>query len=669
MRTTTSDPVGLGLALVDPGPEWGAEEQAAFRAAVVRSWRLDEQVTVEPGTTRTVLVLAGDPYGAAARRYAAATGAGVREVDDVVAAMPGTGTVIVAAEPERLSFDLVEAIAERALDLGIRVGYLTAPDLDTFDLVLGKAARTLGGGSGRAGRGWVDELRHDNGREVDGATETRLPSPAVLAGSYRTLYVSGHGDGLHVRLHDATICGLVGAVETYRGRPVRGGCRRGLRPVCKKGTAVVVPAGDLRADLVVVLSCKSFVTRSKVYPSSESVLLSAASGLPGAFVGTTREVRFDDDVVDAAAALVDSGLPIGDVVTALNDQQARRGAMPCVALLGDPDATFAPAGSPVPVVAWPAPPVAVRPPDGATYLLHGRARTYLLGGAVATPPVDATDDLVHATAVLTDARQRITDGEALERVASSYARALGADDGEFRALVDRVASARHAVADEVWGGLGTCVPDTRHRTTWHRQLDTGRVSARVRAWHDATADLVAGWFIHEQVRGQYVADHFFPSLTTSRTPGRAYVVAERCPSCDGRLTATDHTGDELGLSRRTAVMCASCGPTATYGRLRADLRVRGGAAPGDVAWFDVAVEHPEISHGSTVAVVLQVKPRSTVNPPMTLRQDLAPQTRHTTFELRLPDDAACDMWSARCGVTSDGEVAFARRMFAPIAVD
>jgi hypothetical protein len=407
------------------------------------------------------------------------------------------------------------------------------------------------------------------------------------------------------------------------------------------------------------------------------MVLSAAEGYAGAVVGVTRQVVFEPFVLDAIDAWLQAGRPVGEVVALLNEQQLRRGCVPCYAVLGDPDAAFAVASAPARLrhagtTSWPGSrPAAVRPPPAATYLAHERERTHVFAtGEVTEPPRDATLDLGVAVEALTDVRSRLADGEALERVAAVMARHYGAYDEELVALLGRVRTAREAVADLVTVSLGMFVGDTSYVTTWHPRLDVRAVRALVRSWSDAVAELAAEWFIHEEVRGHYVADHFIPSLFAMRTPGTAYVLPRACPACGGRLVGTDFDGTLLGLSGRTQEMCAACGPTAIHGpALGADLTVTGDARPGGRMEFAVAVRHPRIAHGSDVVAVLQVKPRSTVNPPVTERRVLPPGATGVTFDLALPANAACDLWSARAAVVSDGAVAFARRTFTPLAVE
>jgi hypothetical protein len=309
----------------------------------------------------------------------------------------------------------------------------------------------------------------------------------------------------------------------------------------------------------------------------------------------------------------------------------------------------------------------VAPPPGAAYLLHERRRTHVFG-AVSEPPRDASRELAEASRARAAVRRRLADGEAQERIAGVFARHFGVED-DVRPLLDRAATARGAVADAVALAAGVFVPDTLLTATWHPALDPRAVSRLVGPWNDAVADLVAEWFIAEEFRGRYVADHFIPSMYALRVPGPSYVLDEPCPDCGGRLVANDFDGALLGLGPRTLVMCAACGPTGVSGELEADLRVTGDARPGGVVTLTLDVDHPDVRHGSDVVAVLQVKPRSKVNPPVTLRRTMPAGAARVTFEVALPADAACDVWSARAAVVSDAEVAFARRTFSPLAVE
>lgn len=667
-----STPSGHGLEPAPSVAAWWGFEPAGEPSAV----RLD-------GTRRTVIGVTGGPFVAAAQAYADVTGATLRLVSDPVeltdpAALPVEGSCVVVTESARLTFDLVEDIAQCVADQpGTRIGYLAAPDEETLDLVVRKSLATLDQQRApRGGRGYVDEFRFENGRISGTAAERRLGSLDVLRGDYRTLLVGGHGDGLHIRLGDATICGLVGDAERSGGRLVRGGCRR-TGSACKKSRASAVPvvlASDLRAELLALLSCKSFVTSEQIYPSNLSLLLAAGAGFAGSVVGVTRQLVFDRPSVLVLDALLQSGRRVGDVVSMLNEQQLRRGATACFALLGDPDARFAVPGGAAPALAYAGTavwslgaPDAVRASRPDIYLLHERRRTHVFAKGLDEPPRDASAEIDTARTAMTDIRRRLADGAALERVATSYATRYNLLV-EAGALLGQVAAEREKVEAETWTALSAIV-DTAYRKTLHPSLDIDHVRTAVRAWSDAMAELVASWFVHEEVGNHYLADHFATSMTAFRVLGPAYVAAQPCPGCGARLVAHDYDGSIMGLSPRTALTCAACGPVSTHGALRVALSLDGEVRPGGTVRFRVSLKHPPVVHGGPVAVALHVKARSRANPPATVRATWPPGAEQGTIELALPHDAVSDLWSATCGVTCDGEVSYARRLFAVVDVE
>ena len=87
-----------------------------------------------------------------------------------------------------------------------------------------------------------------------------------------------HGDGSHLDLGEAILCGLTGDAEIVGDGPIEGGCTRSF---CKKQTGhsgYLLHTDDINTELLVILSCNSMSLASELYPSSLSLALSHASG-------------------------------------------------------------------------------------------------------------------------------------------------------------------------------------------------------------------------------------------------------------------------------------------------------------------------------------------------------------------------------------------------------
>jgi hypothetical protein len=150
-----------------------------------------------------------------------------------------------------------------------------------------------------------------------------------------------HGDGSHLDLGEAILCGLTGNAETLGDGPIEGGCTRSF---CKKQSGhsgFILHTDDINTELLVILSCNSMSLASELYPSSLSLALSHASKRAVPVIGTISQLPFDSKTaVDIVQSIRRAG-NIGTVVAALNARW-KRGGIPCAyALLGDPLASFA----------------------------------------------------------------------------------------------------------------------------------------------------------------------------------------------------------------------------------------------------------------------------------------------------------------------------------------
>ena len=302
----------------------------------------------DPAAPRHPVVAVGPDWLAPARLY---TDRLVRpllvadRVADVPAAVAGAGfrSVTIAAPAEQLGWHALET-----LDRGLALpwGVLTAQDPAgmTFlvrKLLLGAAGHV------RTGVGMVDGL----GRAVD-LPDTGTgggPGPASMAAALRgsdlgCLTVFAHGEGGHVNLGGAVLCGLVGEVERDLDGTVLDGCREVAgRRVCKRApdpeTPVLSPA-DLRAAYLWLLSCTSAssVSPPHPYPSRNSAVLSALDGFAAGVLALRDSTAIAKEEAYLAGELFRQRYPLGEIRGVLNEIQDRRSGFRPYVLFGDPAA-------------------------------------------------------------------------------------------------------------------------------------------------------------------------------------------------------------------------------------------------------------------------------------------------------------------------------------------
>jgi hypothetical protein len=150
-----------------------------------------------------------------------------------------------------------------------------------------------------------------------------------------------HGDGSHLDLGEAILCGLTDDGETVGGSPLGGGC---TRSTCKKQAGhagYLLHADDLNANLLVILSCNSMALASELYPSSLSLALSAVNAKATPVIGTVSQLPFSGETAVNIVRGIRTAVNVGTSVAALNARWKDAG-IPCAyVLLGDPLASFA----------------------------------------------------------------------------------------------------------------------------------------------------------------------------------------------------------------------------------------------------------------------------------------------------------------------------------------
>jgi hypothetical protein len=176
---------------------------------------------------------------------------------------------------------------------------------------------------------------HDRGWGPLGDVREALTRPTGVCA------LIAHGDGSHLDLGEAILCGLTDDGETVGGSPIDGGCTRSS---CKKQAGhagYLLHAEDLNANLLVILSCNSMSLASELYPSSLSLALSAADAKATPVIGTVSQLPFSSETGVDIVRDIRTAVNVGTSVAALNARWKDAG-IPCAyVLLGDPLASFA----------------------------------------------------------------------------------------------------------------------------------------------------------------------------------------------------------------------------------------------------------------------------------------------------------------------------------------
>jgi hypothetical protein len=244
-------------------------------------------------------------------------------------------SVLLVADRARLGFTTLEAVQARTEPAGTLLGVLTGVDAAALSFA---AAKLLLARPDR-GRPRATALDAEHGRVwVDGREEplTADAVHAVAASEHRSLALMAHGEGIHLFLDAAVLCGRVGREERFRGAPVPDGCREGR---CKRAETRGLPAvhaAELRAERIAFLSCNSFSVAGEMYPSDSSLVLAACDGYPMSVVANPWATEFSRGEMLLATEVLDSGIPIGEAIGYLNRVAAAGDRWGTFLLFGDP---------------------------------------------------------------------------------------------------------------------------------------------------------------------------------------------------------------------------------------------------------------------------------------------------------------------------------------------
>lgn len=176
---------------------------------------------------------------------------------------------------------------------------------------------------------------HDRGWRALGDVRQALEQPTGICS------LVAHGDGSHLDLGGAILCGLADDAETIGNGAIEGGCTRSF---CKKQpghSGYLLHADDINTELLVILSCNSMSLASELYPSSLSLALSAVSAKTIPVIGTISQLPFSGEAAVDIVRDIRTAVNVGTSIATLNAHWKRAG-IPCAyALLGDPLASFA----------------------------------------------------------------------------------------------------------------------------------------------------------------------------------------------------------------------------------------------------------------------------------------------------------------------------------------
>ena len=476
--------------------------------------------------------------------------------------------------------------ALHSLEAGLECpwGLLPARDLPGLSFALAKSVA-------RAPRGPTTLIDALHGRFAKTLVEASEPERSALAAAamatelrardHARLVICAHGEGSHMYLVSAVLCGLVGERERGLDGSELEGCHAlpDAQRHCKRvpgGELEVVGHAELKAAELALLTGSGLNVAGQQYPSSSSSVLAALEGYARSVLTTADFCDYGPWVGPALHALLAAGRAPSEVAWLLDEVLERRVGQRPLVFAGDPvGARGEREALPDPLVLTPC----ARP---RVFELAGAELPEVLG---CEPPLctllrgaRALIELPHPRTrgrdvVLSEAGPRLAESEALGRwlgarldEAAAFERALRAAfvpaipaAGE---ALERITSARGQVELGLRELLGLS-EDTRRHGVWRPRLDALRTTLfdRVDVWDAGVAELLGTHLLHRPVDAALMQT----ARVINDWPGRG---CERCAT-PMRRTLAEHA---RGLPALERWQCPNCEVMT--------LHARGGVSPG-----------------------------------------------------------------------------------------
>lgn len=587
-------------------------------------------------------------------------------------------SVLVLAEAGQLDFETVTALQGAALERGCWFGVLAGRDAAALAFAAAKQLLAHGRTTGR--QVGIDAVCD---RQFLDGVEAPLTAAGVsegLGADALAVTLMAHGEGSHLLLNEAVLCGRIGTVDRFRGVPLRHGCRHGH---CKRAAGAGLPAiqaAGLRAVLASFLSCNSFSLAGQLYPSETSLVLAAAEGYAAYVISNAWSIPFTAGEAPLLPALAGRGVPLGEVVAFLNETKAERDRVDSYVLFGDPLAslttpasrlddlprTAVPGDQPQWLRAAAPPPCRV-----AEYRVDGRPAGQLFLGrrrAIARIPAGASGRL--------ERLDHTAEVRALDRHWTRLALSVeGLQDLE-QALQEEVAAASDTAMEQSLATLRKLhlelerqlaagrrgLDEAAASRLWDPAIDRAReqIGRGVAAWDATFAALTESHLLS----GGVVGDRIYEALHRGYRE-RSSRWGERCIRC-GVRTETISLEHLRRLPARTVVECPICGPLASYreGGPLLFLGLPEELRRGRPARLDAALTPGSGTRGPQDGFLV-VEIRDKTKPRPFLRTALEQPLVDGRIELAfpLPADSGFDQHSMRAVWIGGLEIAFARRVF------
>ncbi len=653
-----------------------SDPERAARWSKVLSWYESQalETPVLPRATRDDWVVGvGNVVSPVSRILAERLGRSHDVLDRITAFKAWTtchrpNSVMLVVEHKSLDFaqmTLLMRIVDEASPM--QFGVLTGADLPGISFAAAKVCYGLQGGEpGDLGLDPIFGKMYENGQAGDLELDPMLNA---LKQDFRTLFMLAHGEGAHLFLEHAVLCGLIGDRELdWLGREVRGcgpsRCKRG-------GHFPVQTVKTLRVKLIAFLSCNSFSVTGQMYPSNTSLVLSAAESYPAFSISNPWSVSFEADEIPMFLDMVRAGVSLGRLLNFMNRSKFKREQYGSCVLFGDPLAATRPDGQAIAdLPRWderyqffPSDKLVLSlGPESASSQLY-RCGDWVLvkQETTGTNPtlVDRTQNLQNMEAWLGSIAKRLQQLPSFEHCIEMGLTAEEERDETLMACMSQLREQRLAIERLTVQGYELC-SQIRGSGIWSASL--GSIYSQLREcvliWDAAMALLVKDYLL----KGGVVGDRIFNVLHSSHREGSC----GRGPLCEkcGAPTLEIEMVPFVAGPERLIRECPLCGPLCErmVGGDLLELHLPQSLAPGEETIMNLTLRRPPGDQPREGYILFEIRDKT--RPSNFFSMDKATAFENGSLEIRFktPSDAGFDQFSARAIWVSELEVVYARRV-------
>lgn len=252
----------------------------------------------------------------------------IMDIEEIIKSLQPNSILFILSKNEANNFNLL-FIKEKLylLSKDVQWGIITGEDINAINFMM---LKNLSNKISLKGLEVLDILNYN--QEL---SEKKVFD--ILNRDNSTIIIAAHGEGAHINLKYAVICGQLTSKELDKNNKVlNNGCST---QHCKRSSFVnnkFIKAYEFNVNNLFLLSCNGFSTSKELYPSNLSIVLSLIDGKVSNIVTTDISQSFSKEDIGNFYKFIKSNYSFSDIVNIYNDiSKNHTNKMPFL-LVGDP---------------------------------------------------------------------------------------------------------------------------------------------------------------------------------------------------------------------------------------------------------------------------------------------------------------------------------------------